>query len=108
MNVLESMSNRRINEVPNLDALVATTGYEMAACWMEVNCTYPIFVALTGHDVFLIFQVPDLPGAIVTSCGYNLLLCVKGHASDTPWLGLIMSIDLLVQSHSLHKVIKSL
>mgnify|MGYP003320941048 CR=1 FL=1 len=83
MNILEGVSNRRINKVPDLDALVAATSYEMAARWVEVNCTYPILVALTGHDVLLVFKVPDLPGAIITCCGNNLFLGMECHTSYT-------------------------
>jgi len=44
-------------------------------------------MSFTCHDVLLVLQVPDLPSAIITCCGHNLLLGMKGHATNTFAMG---------------------
>jgi hypothetical protein len=102
------VSNRRVDEVPNFDAFIATASYQMAACWMEVNGAYPVFVALSCHDVFLVFKVPDLPAAVISGRRYDLLLSMEGHTSNSPWLTLTMSFNFFFHGHALHDVLKSL
>jgi hypothetical protein len=80
----------------------------MTAGRMEIDCTYPILVSLTGHDILLVLEVPNLPGAIITSrCDY-LFLSVKCHASDSPGVTATMSINFLVLWHSLHEIVEGL
>lgn len=108
MHVTKSVSYRGVDEVPYLNALVAATSDKMTTCWMEINSTDPVLVTLTSHNVFFIFEVPDLPGAIITRCRYNLLLGMESHTTNTPWFVLRVRVDLLVHGHSLHNVVEGL
>jgi len=102
MNITESMSNWWINEIPNLNTLVTSTSCQVRTCWMEINSGDPIFMAFTSHDIFLVFQVPNFPGAVITSSGNNLLLGMKGHSTNTFW----MSINRLGWVGSLIKIVE--
>ena len=84
MNILESVGNRRINEVPYFYAFVAATSDEVTAGRVEIDRTYPVLVALSGHDVLLVLEVPDLPSTIITSRGHYLFLSVECHTTDSP------------------------
>jgi hypothetical protein len=96
MHILKGVSNGRINEVPNLNALITTTCDKMTSSWMEINSTDPVFVAFTRHNVLFILNVVDLPGAIVTASCYDLLLGVQSHTTDSSW-ATVMCLDLLIQ-----------
>ena len=93
MCLFEGVSNRAVNEVPQLNAVVATSGNQMRANWMEINSTKPVFMALSGHNVFLCLHVPDLPGAVVGDGRQNLFAHVKGKGTD--WAA--MSVDFGVR-----------
>ena len=97
MHILESMCNRRIDEVPNLDRLVSSSSGQVSSCWMEVHSADPVFVTLASHDVLVIVEIPDFPSAVVTSGCDNLLLGVEGHAADAFGVG----VDLFAASASL-------
>jgi len=104
MDVLESMSNGRVYEVPHLDWFVSSTCSQVRTCWVEVNSWDPVFVSFTGHYVFGVVEIPDLPAAVITRSGNNLFLSVQAHASNSLWVG----IQLLWARHALIKVIKLL
>lgn len=80
----------------------------MATSRMEVYGAYPILVSLTGHYVLLVFDVPDLPCAVITSCSNDLLLRMQRHASNSSWLRCSVSINLLIEGHPVHEVIECL
>ena len=108
MDVLECVGNRRIDKVPYFDTFVTSASNQMASSRMEVNSANPILVTLARHDVLLVFEVPDFPTAVITGSGNYLLLCVKGHASNSSWLALAVRINLLVHRHALDEVLKGL
>jgi len=92
MRLLEGMSNRRVDEIPQLNAIVTAGCDQVGAHWMEVNSTEPVLVALTRHNVLLRLHVPDLPRAVIGNCCQDLLAHVQSKATD----GARMSIDLRV------------
>lgn len=108
MNILKCMSNWWIDKIPHLNALITSTSYQMTSSRMEINSAYPILVTFSGHDIFFIFQVPDFPSAVITSRCNNLLLGMHGHTTNSSWLSLVMSFNLLVNRHPFHEVIESL
>ena len=76
----------------------------MASCWMKIYRTYPWFMTLPCHYIFIIFKVPNFPCAIITSCSYYLFFCVQCHSSNS----FRMRINFLLNWHSLIKILKSL
>jgi hypothetical protein len=102
VHISKGVSDARVNEIPNLDTLVTTTGGEMGASWMEVNGCNPVFVSFTSHNVLLVVQVPNLPGAIISSCCYDLLFSMQGHSTDASR----MSLNWLLSLHPLIEIIE--
>ena len=108
MHVIECVSDTGVDEVPNLNALIATTCNQMATSRMEVDRADPVLVSFTCHDILLVLHVPNLPGAIITGgCNY-LLLGMQCHTTNAFWIALAVRINLLVHRHALYHVLKSL
>ena len=80
----------------------------MTTSWMEVNSANPVLMTFSSHDVLLVIEVPNLPGAVITSSCNYLLLCMKSHTSNSSWLSLTMCIHLFVHWHSFNYIFKSL
>ena len=104
VNVLESVSNRRVDEVPHFDGLVTTSSDQVRASGVEVDGGDPVLVTLSSHYILVVVQVPDLPGAIITGRGNDLFLRVQAHSSN----GSGVSIDLLLTGGSLVEHVISL
>ena len=69
---------------------------------MEIDSGYPVLVTFTGHDVFMIFEVPDLPSAIVSGRGNDLLFSMERHSTNTSG----MSVNFLLAGHSIVEILK--
>ena len=104
MHIGESVGDRGVDEVPNLDRFITTSSGQMRSRRMEIDSGYPVLVTLTGHDVFMIFEVPDLPSAIVSGRGNDLLFSMQCHSTDTSG----MSVNFLLAGHSIVEILKGL
>ena len=103
MHIGESMGNRGVNKVPNFDGFVTASSGQMRTRRMEINGGYPVLVTLSGHDVFMILEVPDLPSAVISGRSNDLLLGMECHTSNASG----MSIDFLLLGHSIVEIFES-
>ena len=104
MDIGESVGDRGVDKVPDLDGFITTSGGQMRSCRMEIDCGYPVFVTFTSHDVLMIFKVPDLPSTIISGSRDNLLFGMKRHSTDTSG----MSFNFLLARHSIVEILKGL
>jgi len=101
MRLLEGMSDRGVNEIPQLNAIVTASCDQVGAYWVEINSTEPVFVAFTSHDVLLRLHVPDLPRAVIGNCCQDLLAHVQSKATDGARMSIYLGVGRKTSSNRL-------
>ena len=65
MGVFESVSNRTVDEVPQLDTIITARRNQVRPDRMEIHPAQPVLMPLPRHNIFLRLHVPDLPRTII-------------------------------------------